>query len=200
MKKLLLTLVINITFIASATEFNLPDTDTILQNVSPTVEKSESIRISPKQKFANEAASQLRKDLKLYGIKAKVSVISISEIPSKEEYALAVEFQSWKDYEQIKDLFYQYPGNNPSYMDLKVFPRVPKLIKAGELTLNKNHSSEELELIGEKIKICWLKNIEKNACVYKCKDGSIYTTPIEQPLPHDNNFPVVTCPQFVFPF
>lgn len=72
--------------------------------------------------FAYEAAAELRKELKYYGVKAKVSVVS----NPGEKPVLAVEFRNWKDYEQIKDLFYQDPGDNPSYMGIKISPRVPK--------------------------------------------------------------------------
>lgn len=78
--------------------------------------------ISPDMQFALEAASSLRKDLKGYGVKAKVGLVN----EPGGRYGLSVEFQNWKDYEKIKDLFYQDPGDNPSYMDLKVYPRVPK--------------------------------------------------------------------------
>ncbi len=72
--------------------------------------------------FALEAASTLRKDLKGYGLKAKVGLLN----EPKGGYGLWVEFQNWAEYEKVKDLFYQDPGDNPSYMDLKVYPRVPK--------------------------------------------------------------------------
>jgi len=78
--------------------------------------------ISADMQFALEAASELRKELKGYGIKAKVGLLN----EPKGGYGLRVEFKNWADYEKIKDLFYQDPGDNPSYMDLKVHPSVPK--------------------------------------------------------------------------
>lgn len=79
--------------------------------------------------FADEAAAELRKELKSYGIQAKVSVVS----NPGEKPVLAVEFRNWKDYERIKDLFYQDPGDNPSYMGVKISPRVPKSGTRAEL-------------------------------------------------------------------
>lgn len=78
--------------------------------------------IQPALTFAIEAADSLRKDLKDNGIKAKVSIINAKT----GAYELAVEFKSWADYGKIKDLFYQDPGDNPSYMDLKIRPSAPK--------------------------------------------------------------------------
>ncbi len=78
--------------------------------------------------FALEAASALRKDLKGCGIKAKVGLLN----EPNGAYGLWVEFRNWADYEKIKDLFYQDPGNNPGYMDLKVHPRVSKEINKAD--------------------------------------------------------------------
>ncbi|PJA15209.1 MAG: hypothetical protein COX65_04340 [Elusimicrobia bacterium CG_4_10_14_0_2_um_filter_56_8] len=72
--------------------------------------------------WAKQVAKELRKELKGYGIFASVIVVAK---PGKKAF-LAVEFKSWADYEQVKDLFYQDPGKNPSYMDIRVSPRVPK--------------------------------------------------------------------------
>lgn len=275
--------------------------------------------ISPDMQFALEAASELRKDLKGYGIKAKVGLVN----EPKGGYGLWVEFRNWSDYEQVKDLFYQDPGENPSYMDLKVYPRVPKgvedraarnwksvglqaadgtriivnytpldlgdtmmaspvwvtvanksfrgdekvkaavmtyyeatsasaeaLKETKEISLEYNgtafqakgpdlsvyeghhawthHFRQEIAVSvngrwltdpvngshnfrfklnsreadtkgGERIKACWLKSMEKDVCVYKCKDGSTYTQPMQRPLPW-NDTPVLPCPQLVFPF
>lgn len=49
------------------------------------------------------------------------------------------------------------------------------------------------------MKVCWLKTMEKDNCVYKCKDGSTYTQPMQRPNPWENE-PVLPCPQLVFPF
>ncbi len=84
--------------------------------------------ISADMQFALEAASELRKELKGHGIKAKVGLVN----EPGGAYGLWVEFKNWADYEKVKDLFYQDPGNNPSYMDLKVYPRVPKEIAKGD--------------------------------------------------------------------
>lgn len=78
--------------------------------------------ISADMQFALESASLLRKDLKEQGVKAKVGLLN----EPKGGYGLWVEFQSWADYEKVKDMFYQDPGDNPSYRDLKIYPRVPK--------------------------------------------------------------------------
>ena len=255
--------------------------------------------ISQEMQFALEAASELRKDLKNYGIKAKVGLVN----EPVGGYGLWVEFRNWSDYEKIKDLFYQDPGNNPSYMDLKVYPRVPKKsidYRPEEVTVHffdewgagekqipaalKKHGIEVVSVENEgnvttiiyksanwmiktsdtkgeygpsdnkeidaeirqitrnlqkegktvvwsgrwddmvnggtvyylepkmhimvsksaqeadkKIKACWLKNYEKNLCNYKCGDGSLYSQPVQIPLPWDNT-PVIPCPQLVFPF
>lgn len=81
--------------------------------------------ISTDMQFALEAASELRKELKGYGIKAKVGLVN----EPKGGYGLWVEFRNWSDYEQVKDLFYQDPGDNPSYMSHKIYPRVPKAME-----------------------------------------------------------------------
>ena len=81
--------------------------------------------------WAREAATELRKELKQYGVTAKVIVVDAAG-PGQEPF-LAVEFQSWKDYDQIKDLFYQDPGDNPSYMGVKISPRVPKEMTKADL-------------------------------------------------------------------
>jgi len=78
--------------------------------------------ISSEMQFALESASELRKDLKAQGIKAKVGLLNEPDY----SYGLWVEFRNWADYEKIKDLFYQDPGYNPSYRGHKVYPRVPK--------------------------------------------------------------------------
>lgn len=85
--------------------------------------------ISAEMQFALESASELRKDLKGYGVKAKVGLLNEPD----GAYGLWVEFQNWADYEKVKDLFYQDPGENPSYRDLKVYPRVPKEMTKGDL-------------------------------------------------------------------
>lgn len=78
--------------------------------------------VKAQDSWAKEAAKELRRELKQQGITAKVTVAAG---PGQEPF-LAVEFLSWEDYERIKDLFFQDPGDNPSYMDVKVSPRVPK--------------------------------------------------------------------------
>ncbi len=86
--------------------------------------------IPAEMQFALEAASSLRKDLKSQGVKAKVGLLNEQD----GSYGLWVEFQNWADYEKVKDMFYQDPGYNPGYMDLKVYPRVPKEVSKGDLS------------------------------------------------------------------
>ncbi|MBI4350333.1 MAG: hypothetical protein HY550_02735 [Elusimicrobia bacterium] len=85
--------------------------------------------ISAELQFALEAASELRKELKGYGIKAKVGLLNEPD----GSYGLWAEFSNWADYEEVKDLFYQDPGYNPSYMGHKVYPRVPKSAEKADL-------------------------------------------------------------------
>ncbi|MDA8244996.1 MAG: hypothetical protein M0025_12865 [Elusimicrobia bacterium] len=293
--------------------------------------------ISPDMQFALEAAASLRKDLKEYGVKAKVRLVNLPG----GRYALGVEFRNQEDYDQVSDMFYQDPGDNPSYMDLKVVvsiaeARVPEtredlnwknirlaaqdgtkividyaplslggetiaspfwvtVVKPGmgftggekvravvmtyydtsNMAANTLYETQELDLkpvypgsyghgpvtfqakgqrveilqshIGygynfrqeiavvvdgrwladpvngthnfkfkldwtypyanksaaagsadKKIKVCWFKTAEKDNCVYKCKDGSTFTQPMQRPNPWDNE-PVIACPQLVFP-
>ena len=72
--------------------------------------------------FEMEAARCLREDLASSDIKAKVTLV---EIPGGK-IVLSVVFANWNDYEQIKDLFYQDPGDNPSYRSIKVLPSVAR--------------------------------------------------------------------------
>lgn len=136
--------------------------------------------ISPELQFALGAASSLRRDLKDYGIKAKVRLMNLPG----GAYGLAVDFQTREDYEQVKDMFYQDPGENPSYMDLKVTAYVEKVV---------------VDRGAERVKACWFKTIEKDTCVYKCNDGSAHTRPITA---QDSfvDLPNIACPQLVFPF
>ena len=123
--------------------------------------------ISADMQFALEAASELRKDLKAQGIKAKVGILN----EPKGGYGLWVEFKTWADYEKIKDLFYQDPGNNPSYMDLKVYPRVPKA--AGELRasdlplLRKAVAASDIPEMSDYNRAFWLKEYPASATMEK---------------------------------
>ncbi len=93
-----------------------------------------SVQPYPRDSWAKEAAQELRKELKQQGIAAKVTVAG----PGQEPF-LAVEFKSWADYELIKDLFFQDPGDNPSYMGVKVSPRVAKSNYPSDYSSQKVH-------------------------------------------------------------
>ncbi|MCX5790786.1 MAG: hypothetical protein NTY45_00995 [Elusimicrobia bacterium] len=69
--------------------------------------------------WAEEVSLSLKKDLGEYRIKAGIRIVKAGG-----EEALEVNFLSKKDYETIKDLFYQDPGDGPSYMDVKICPLV----------------------------------------------------------------------------
>lgn len=51
-----------------------------------------------------------------------------------------------------------------------------------------------------KATLCTLRTIEKDQCVYSCRDGREYRSPVRQPDPWRPNDPVIACPQVVFPF
>lgn len=51
-----------------------------------------------------------------------------------------------------------------------------------------------------KATLCTLRTIERDQCVYACRDGREYRTPVRQPDPWRPNEPVIACPQVVFPF
>lgn len=157
-----------------------PDAGAIWAQINQQNNQPQQPIIPPAMQFALEAASELRKDLKGHGIKAKVGLVN----RPGGAYGLWAEFLSLADYEKVKDMFYQDPGDNPSYMDLKVEVRIAK---AAETAADK------------KIKSCWLKDMEKDTCIYKCSDGSAHTQPIQRPSPWSDQ-PVIACPQLVFPF
>lgn len=99
--------------------------------------------------WAYTAAQELRKELKSYGIQAKVIVATP---PGKKPF-LAVEFASWNDYEQVKDLFYQDPPPppNPSYMGVRVSIRVPRNaedVKAGNVKIVCVDQDKAFRIIG----------------------------------------------------
>ena len=71
---------------------------------------------------AEEAAKELRKELKGRNIYAGVTVVSS---PGRN-LRLAIEFENWNDYEKLNDLLYKAPGGNPGYMGLEIYTRVPK--------------------------------------------------------------------------
>jgi hypothetical protein len=60
-------------------------------------------------------------------------------------------------------------------------------------------TSDKALSVDKKMKVCWFKTMEKDNCVYKCKDGSVHTQPMQRPNPWDDQ-PVIPCPQLVFPF
>ncbi|MDE2292054.1 MAG: hypothetical protein KGL53_08220, partial [Elusimicrobia bacterium] len=47
--------------------------------------------------------------------------------------------------------------------------------------------------------VCFLRGIEKDECVYSCRDGRTYSTPVSEPEPGQPG-PVIACPQVVMPF
>ncbi|MBI5595519.1 MAG: hypothetical protein HY928_05450 [Elusimicrobia bacterium] len=47
--------------------------------------------------------------------------------------------------------------------------------------------------------VCFISRVEKNDCVYACRDGREYRVPVREPDPWDPNTPVIACPQVVFP-
>jgi hypothetical protein len=51
-----------------------------------------------------------------------------------------------------------------------------------------------------KATLCTLRAIEGDDCVYACRDGREYRSPVRQPDPWRPNEPVLACPQVVFPF
>lgn len=73
--------------------------------------------------WAQEAAAMLRGELEQAGIHAAVEVVSLRRWG---KLLLVVDFQSGQDYEEIRDIFYQDPGDNPSYRGIKVWPRFPR--------------------------------------------------------------------------
>lgn len=51
------------------------------------------------------------------------------------------------------------------------------------------------------LKICFIREIKDNNCVYKCSGGTEYSRPIERPAPgFEEPLPSVVCPQVLFPF
>lgn len=124
--------------------------------------------ISPDMQFALEAASSLRQDLKKQGVKAKVGLLN----EPGGRYGLWVEFKNWADYEKVKDLFYQDPGHNPGYMDLKVYPRVPKSgageQKAADLQqLRKAVAASSIPEMSDYNRAFWLKDYPASATIEK---------------------------------
>lgn len=59
--------------------------------------------------------------------------------------------------------------------------------------------SRSADRAAKAMKVCWFKTMDKDTCVYKCKDGSEHTQPMQRPNPWDQQ-PVMPCPQLVFPF
>lgn len=49
-------------------------------------------------------------------------------------------------------------------------------------------------------KVCWLKAVDKDDCVYKCSDKTEHRQPAQAPDPLHPDQPVLACPQLVFPF
>lgn len=49
-------------------------------------------------------------------------------------------------------------------------------------------------------KVCWLKGVEKDECVYKCSDKTEHRQSVAVPDPMHPDQPVLACPQLVFPF
>jgi len=47
--------------------------------------------------------------------------------------------------------------------------------------------------------ICFIKGIEKDMCVYRCRNGSTLRIPVRVPDPWDRG-PVIACSQMVIPF
>lgn len=45
---------------------------------------------------------------------------------------------------------------------------------------------------------CTFKTIEKRDCVYRCQDGTVYRTPINEPTPTDPT--PIACPQIIWRF
>lgn len=157
-----------------------PDAGAILAQIQQQQAAQQQMIISQNMQFALQAAASLRKDLKGYGVKAKVGLVNLPG----GRYGLSVEFANGDDFELVEDMFYQDPGDGPNYMDHKVL-----------LTIAKSAAIENTKAL----KVCWLKTMEKDTCVYACKDGAAHTQPMQRPNPWDNE-PVIPCPQLVFPF
>ena len=51
-----------------------------------------------------------------------------------------------------------------------------------------------------KATMCTFRTIEKDQCVYSCRDGREYRIPVRESDPWDPRGPVIACPQIVFPF
>ena len=48
--------------------------------------------------------------------------------------------------------------------------------------------------------LCFLRRVEKDQCVYACRNGREYRSPVRLPEPGDRDTPVIACPQVVIPF
>jgi len=48
--------------------------------------------------------------------------------------------------------------------------------------------------------VCFLKDIEGDQCIYKCRDGSMQSRPVAEPDPWDRDRTTVACPQIMIPF
>lgn len=55
-------------------------------------------------------------------------------------------------------------------------------------------------LLAKGLTMCTLRTIEKDQCVYSCRDGREHRTPVRESDPWRPNEPVIACPQVVFPF
>ncbi|MBI5209943.1 MAG: hypothetical protein HY927_08225 [Elusimicrobia bacterium] len=61
-------------------------------------------------------------------------------------------------------------------------------------------STSEKSVVSTALKVCWLKTIDKNDCVYKCSDKTEHRQPAASQDPAHPGQPVLACPQLVFPF
>jgi len=48
--------------------------------------------------------------------------------------------------------------------------------------------------------LCFLSGMEKDQCVYKCRDGSMTRRPMDEPDPFGDGLPTVACPQVLLQF
>ncbi|HNW44720.1 MAG TPA: hypothetical protein PKI19_09465 [Elusimicrobiales bacterium] len=51
----------------------------------------------------------------------------------------------------------------------------------------------------KKIKVCWIKGIKEDTCVYKCNDGRTLEQPMQRPSPYNDSIIPLPCPQLLFP-
>lgn len=71
----------------------------------------------------------------------------------------------------------------------------PAMVRESAVTLPSARPVPVAPEADKKLRVCWIKAVENDACVYKCNDGSS----LREPLTFSPGSPYATCPQLVFP-